>query len=585
VGLSHDNFTLIESSDFSLLRGTITGLVGTNGAGKTSLAKVIASKELPGFPKDRLTIQYVSSHENWAARHDDKESWCKNNANDLTPEAYLHLSVQERIDLLQAEIDTLEDAMDSQNEEQVEEMANRLAELYEVQDDVKESLEREIQQILTALEFGPHLKKKVSQLSLGWQYKCRLAAAFTTHPDILIFDEPSFLDHAAMDWFIQKTKQVAKSGNVMVVLISHKEALLEKLCDRMLYLNSANRSLSLYHCGYETFRSTLSAQVSFAEAQLADSDTKVHSAEKSLKFVQSQLHKREANFKARKNEDSDQRFVRGKNKEAKQKVYRSSASKLKQLQKEAADLEEVKKQAQREQVKPLVLPGTVGDGTLVLFQNVTFSYNDDDDDDKCHTSSLILDDVDARLEATDRILLRGANGSGKSTLIQLLLGELQPTSGSISQMGGVRGNALYFPQTSLMELSTRHGMESAISYLNHSLTETKARQHLGTLGLTGDLALRPIGTLSAGQRVRLWLAKQLLDVPCPSLLIMDEISENMDVETRVSLSDLLNQFVGAVLVVSHDEDFCAAFSPTQIWNLTQYGIRHEHVSGPFFSSN
>jgi ATP-binding cassette, subfamily F, member 3 len=184
VGLSHDNFTLIESSDFSLLRGTITGLVGTNGAGKTSLAKVIASKELPGFPKDRLTIQYVSSHENSDKRHEHNDSWSKKNANDLTPEAYLHLTVQERIDLLQAEIDTLEDLMDSQDDEQVEEMANRLAELYEVHDDVKESLEREIQQILTALEFGPHLKKKLSQLSLGWQYKCRLAAAFTTHPDV-----------------------------------------------------------------------------------------------------------------------------------------------------------------------------------------------------------------------------------------------------------------------------------------------------------------------------------------------------------------------------------------------------------------
>jgi ABC-type branched-subunit amino acid transport system ATPase component len=185
VGLSHDNFTLIESSDFSLLRGTITGLVGTNGAGKTSLAKVIASKELPGFPKDRLTIQYVSSHENCDKRHDYNDSWSKNNANDLTPEAYLHLTVQERIDVLQAEIDTLENSMDGQDDEQVEEMANGLAELYEVQDDVKESLEREIQQILTALGFGPHLKKKVSQLSLGWQYKCRLAAAFTlltNHP-------------------------------------------------------------------------------------------------------------------------------------------------------------------------------------------------------------------------------------------------------------------------------------------------------------------------------------------------------------------------------------------------------------------
>merc|ERR1712176_1517108 len=88
-----------------------------------------------------------------------------------------------------------------------------------------------------------------------------------------------------------------------------------------------------------------------------------------------------------------------------------------------------------------------------------------------------------------------------------------------------------------------------------SLTETQGRCHLADLGLAKDLALSRVATLSAGQRVRLWLAKQLLMHPKPSLLILDEVSENVDVDTRQSLIDLLKTFNGAVLVISHDPDF------------------------------
>ena len=177
--------------------------------------------------------------------------------------------------------------------------------------------------------------------------------------------------------------------------------------------------------------------------------------------------------------------------------------------------------------------------------------------------------MDARIEATDRILLRGANGTGKTTFLKLVMGELEPTEGIITR----NVQALYFPQTSLIEMSIQHGNETALDYLctcDQNLTLTAARSHLGNFGIP-NVALRKIYSLSAGQRVRLWLAQQQLGGKKPSLLILDEVSENLDVDTKNSLLDVLNTFVGAAIVVSHDEDFCAQFQPSQTWTIDDNG--------------
>lgn len=177
--------------------------------------------------------------------------------------------------------------------------------------------------------------------------------------------------------------------------------------------------------------------------------------------------------------------------------------------------------------------------------------------------------LDARIEATDRILPRGGNGYGKSTFLRLALGELQPTDGTIS--GSIQ--ALHFPQTSLIDMTINHGQETALEYLstnNQNLTQTDARHHMDNFGIP-NAAFTPICSLSAGHRVRLWLAKQQLGGKRPSLLILDEVSENLDVDAKNSLLDVVNTFVGASIVVSHDEDFCTQLKATQVWTIAENG--------------
>ena len=515
---------------------------------------MIVSKEIPGFPQD-LSIQYVSSHENYAFDEEEHAA--------LHPQAYVTAIVQEKIMALNEEILKLEDRLGNDDSD-VEIIANRLAELCDTQEELESSSARETQQTLEDLGFEKFLNQPVAQLSCGWRFKCRLAAAFSSHPDVLILDEPSFLDATSSAWLIQKCKEMADIANAMVIIISHKEALLDNLCDRILYINSANNTMSFFNCSYGAFRSTHEANVEYAERTLEVFDTKMHTAESSLGHLKDQLNRREKNFKKIISHNADKRFVKGKSKESKQNADRSSASKLKQLKNGVEEMEEVKRQALREQAKQLKMEGYCSDSTLIVFEDVTFSYS--------NNSPPIIQYFDARIEATDRILLCGPNGCGKSTFLQLIIGDLEPKDGNIIR----EFDALYFPQTALIELIMKHGHEIVIAFLSDNMTQTDARQHLGEFGIA-DIALRPIAALSAGQRVRLWLAKRQLGSRRPSLLILDEVSENMDYDSRNVLLDILNTFAGAVIVVSHDEDFCAAFHPTQIWTMRSFGqfpVRH-----------
>jgi len=379
VGLTHSGCLLFEPADFTLQAGSITALVGTNGSGKTSLAKVLPC--LPGFPSSRFVVDYVSTEEGTL------------NACRETPQEYLRQVVRDKLEGLRQQIEKLEN---TNTTDDIEVTANRLAELYEEEEVMEESCEREMQQALDALSFAPHLNKSLSQLSSGWRYKCRLVAAFLLHADLLIIDEPSFLDAESLAWLVQKIKHVSTSKTI-VLLISHKEALLEALAERILYINSENKTLSTYNCNYFEFKDILASLRSHAHKTTALATKQQEQAKKSLQDVQKELRKREGNFKGKTQQDADKRFIKGKNKEAKQKADKSAASKVKQLQKQTAALEDLAQQAKRERINPLHIDGSISAGTLATLDQVSFGYNDGE--------LPLFQYVDAKLGPTDRILL------------------------------------------------------------------------------------------------------------------------------------------------------------------------------------
>lgn len=336
---------------------------------------------------------------------------------------------------------------------------------------------------------------------------------------------------------------------------------MEEVADRIIYLNPASRTLTVYHCSFREFQVAHADRVAHAKKSKDHADTAHKEAKSSLNNLRKQLHKREQNLKSTTSKNADQRFIKGKNKEAKQKADHSAAAKVKRMKKKAAEVAEQEEALRETRVVPLELDSVDTSGNdqpLIELNDVDFDYEGSDE--------MLLEYLNLQITGKDKILVQGANGQGKSTLAKLILGQLEPTNGDIRK----HANCIaHFHQDALLELNSRYGKGSAVDFLHTkdtSISETEARTYLGRFGLPGTISLRPVRTLSAGQRVRLWLAREFWGAK-PSLLVLDEVTENLDKETTDSLLETLNDFSASVLAISHDDYFCNSFPATQIWEV------------------
>jgi ATP-binding cassette subfamily F protein 3 len=555
----------------SLERGHAYGCVGRNGAGKTSLARVLSSSA--NIMPSTLVVEYLCSQQTEDTKlvHDWKS---------MTPMEYCMARAQCRAQETEQYIQHLEvqlEELSVSNEEQVERLSTEIGELYDLQEDLMRNAEVEAQRALKNLGFeeAGYLEMPLECLSEGWRYKCKLAACLGVKADLLIVDEPSFLDKRSTEWLVEALARAAKQDNSIVVLISHKEALLEAVADRILFINAASKQLSVYHCPYEVFRSTVEEQTGSARRKLELTSKETAKSQASLDSIQKNLRRREKNLKKLTTQNADKRFIKGKNIECKQKADKSAAAKVKQLKKQADDMVDLKRASRQEKKIELKLKGSrvegISDGQpIVSLNEVSFAYDD--------ANGNILEYINAQIMNGDRILLEGRNGEGKTTLVRLIAGEVNATGGNMKKLPAVQ--IAYFPQTALSDMVRQYGSHTAVEFLHHlhpSLSETENRNHLGRFGIKGSMVSRPLASLSSGQRVRLWLAQEFLSEQEPSLLIVDEISENLDVDTMRSLLDCLQAFRGAILAISHDEFFCEEYHPSQIWTISNGYLRSQAV--------
>lgn len=548
--LGFDGLDLFRDAHIALERGSIYGLVAPNGSGKTSLVRALPS--LPNFPRCQFRVEYLSSDIDANPIAIDQEG-------ETTARDYCLGRVEQRARELNVEIERLESALETSSNDSLEELSNQLGEVYEIKDQMEVEATSRADRMFHELHFGSYPDRAFRQLSSGWKYKCQLISGLLTKPDLLIVDEPSFLDKAATAWFVSEIQQLSKSHNTMIVLISHKEELMEELSDRILYLNPASRTLTVYNCSFKEFQAAHADRVTHAKKSKEQANTAHKDAKSSLQNLRNQLHKREQNLKSTTTKNADQRFIKGKNKEAKQKADHSAAAKVKRMKKRAVEIAEQEEALRETKVVPLELDSVDTSGNdrpLIEFNDVDFRYEG--------SQEMLLEYVNLQITGRDKILVQGPNGQGKSTLAKLILGQLQPTNGDIRK----HANCIaYFHQDALLELNSRHGGGTSVDFLrsrDENISETEARTYLGRFGLPGSIALRPVRALSAGQRVRLWLAQEFWGNK-PSLLVLDEVTENLDKETTDSLLDTLNGFSASILAVSHDDYFCGLFPATQVW--------------------
>lgn len=349
--------------------------------------------------------------------------------------------------------------------------------------------------------------KTLAELSGGWRRRVLLAQALVSEPDLLLLDEPTnHLDIGAIAWL----EEALQGFNGAVLFITHDRAFLQNLATRILELDRGG--LIDWNGDYASF-------LVHKEQQLAAEETANALFDK--KLAQEEVWIRQG-IKARRTRNEGR--VRA------LKAMRAERAERRERQGKASfQLETADKSGKQ----------------VIVAEQVSFAHTG---------GEMLLRDFSLVLQRGDRIGLLGANGTGKTTLLKLLLGDLQPSSGQI--LVGTRLEVAYFDQLRHQldpEKTVVDNVSEGRDFISIDGQNRHVLSYLGDFLFSPQRARTPVKALSGGERARLLLAK-LFSKPA-NLLVLDEPTNDLDVETLELLEEVLLNFPGTVLIVSHDRAF------------------------------
>jgi ATP-binding cassette subfamily F protein 3 len=376
--------------------------------------------------------------------------------------------------------------------------------------------------ILSGLGFSAaDQARPVSEFSGGWRMRVALAATLFAAPDLLLLDEPTnYLDLEGTLWLEDHLAHYPRT----VIVISHDRDLLETSVDQIVHLDRSK--LTLYRGGYSSFEEQR------ATREMLDAK---------------QAKRQEAERKRL------QAFV---------DRFKAKASKARQAQSRVKMLERMKPIAAlvTQDVREISFPAPEKtlSPPIIAVDNVSVGYE---------VGKPVLNRVTLRIDNDDRIALLGANGNGKSTLVKLLANRLAPFSGSIARAEKL--SVAYFAQHQLDELNEDGSPYDHIRKLMPDAPESKVRGRAGAIGFSGKAADTPVKSLSGGEKARLLLG--LATFFGPNMIILDEPTNHLDIDSRAALAEAINEFPGAVIMVSHDRYLIEACAD-RLWVVADQAV-------------
>lgn len=522
--LSFGEDTLFSDISFDVKDNEKTGLVGVNGAGKTSLFKIITGEYIPDsgncFLSKNIKLGYMEQH----TCSEDKTIWQE------------LISVFSDLIDMEQELEEISRSLEKNHSKELIDRQDFLSNQFNLNGGLTyKSMTRSA---LIGLGFSEEdFGKPTSKLSGGQRSKLILAKLLLSKADFLLLDEPTnHLDISAIQWL----EDFLKNFNGAFIVISHDRYFLDKVTNKTIELE--NKKIRSYIGNYSTFLVKKKAEQKAIEDKYNNDIKEIERLEGII--AQQRQWNREKNIKTA---------------ESKEKVVERIKAQL------------VVPDSKLEKIRFDFTPKCVSGEDVLQVNNLKKSFN----------GTTIFENVSFNVKRGERVFLLGDNGCGKTTLLKILMGDLYRDDGSFSFGASLMTG--YFDQVQeKLDLSKTIIDEVWISF--PFMTETKVRNALAAFLFKGEEVFKKLEVCSGGERARVALLKLMLGGF--NFLLLDEPTNHLDAFSREELENTLLDYQGTMLIVSHDRYFINKLA-TRIVELTPHGCNNfpgnydDYVSGRY----
>ncbi len=491
---------VLKNVNWEIKKGEKVGLVGSNGAGKSTQFKILIGEEeqtsgmiiKEGNPKIAHLKQEFDCNLNFSVREELESSF-----KDIQIVAIKLLEIENKMKSLDIK----------KHSDELEKSVNQLAKYqakfealggYKIQSDVEK--------ILPKLGFSMEdADKLVGNFSGGWQMKVALGKIILQKPDLLLLDEPT--NHLDLDTIFWLEEYLA-SLKIAVIIISHDRYFLDKLCKKIIFVDRGTSEI--YNGNYSFF---------VEQKSLND-----ESQNKAYQLQQKEI-------------ELQKRYI---------DRFRASATRSSQAKSREKQLKKISKiEAPIAKSKSPVFnfPECPRSGKLVLnIKNLSHSFDD----------KILFLDINLKISAGDKIAILGPNGCGKSTLLKIIMKKISPEIGEIN-LGKHNIITSYYEQNQAEALSLDDRVIDLICNKSPEWPQKKVRTFLGGFGFQNQTVFKYIKQLSGGEKARLALALMIIN---PSnFLLLDEPTNHLDLQSKENLELAINNYKGSLLIISHDRYF------------------------------